>query len=141
MSTGHPEDPLREAGERIRAAGRRLRDARPHPRPRIGTGIFFILLGLLLALDQWHQLPIHDLARHWPLIIIAFGIGRMVDHGFFATGPHAAILVGLYFEVDALGHHEWIRHAWPLGLVWIGLIITLRALRPRPEPACEWFHE
>jgi hypothetical protein len=109
-------------------------------RPRLGTGIFFILLGLLLALDQWHQLPFHDTARHWPLIIIAFGIGRMVDRGPFATGPHAAILVGLYFEMEALGHHDWVRHAWPLGLVWIGLIITLRALRPQPAPPCEWFH-
>ena len=110
-------------------------------RPRFGTGIFFILLGLVLALHQWDRLPIHDLSRHWPLILIALGLGRMVDRGFFATGPHIAILVGLYFELEAFGRHDWIHHAWPLGLVWIGLIITLRALRPRSSSACEWSHE
>ncbi|HZU52305.1 MAG TPA: DUF5668 domain-containing protein [Holophagaceae bacterium] len=119
----------------------RRRDLRAR-RPRLGTGIFLILLGLLLALNQWHQLPFHDTTRYWPLILIAFGIGRMVDRGPFSPWPHAIILVGLYFELDALGHYDLIRHAWPLGLVWIGLIITLRALRPQPAPAsCEWFHE
>jgi uncharacterized integral membrane protein len=122
-------------------AGNRRRDGRTR-RPRIGTGIFLILLGLLLALNQWHQLPFQGTVRYWPLILIAFGIGRMVDCGPFAPWPHALILAGLAFELDALGHHEFIRHAWPLGLVWIGLIITLRALRPKPAPAsCEWFHE
>lgn len=108
---------------------------------RLGTGIFFILLGVLLALDQWRQIPFHDTARHWPLILIAFGAGRMVDRGPFATGPHAAILIGLYFELGVLGHHAWASQAWPLGLVWIGLVITLRSLRPRTGPACGWFHE
>lgn len=106
-------------------------------RRRLGTGIFLILLGLLLALDQWHQLPFHDTVRFWPLVLIAFGLGRMVDRGVFAPWPHAMILVGLYFELDALGYHHSIRHAWPLGLIWIGLIITLRAFRPQPAPFCE----
>ena len=118
----------------------RSRDGR-HRRPRFGTGIFLILLGLVLALDQWHAFPIHGITRHWPLILIAFGIGRMVDRGPFATGPHATIVIGLFFELQALGHHELIRHAWPLALIWIGLIITARALRPRTAETCEWFHE
>ncbi len=109
--------------------------------PRIGTGIFLILLGLFLALDNWHGAPLHDLGRHWPLILIAFGLGRLVDRGFFAPGPHAAILAGLYFELRELGHSTWTHRAWPLGLVWIGLILTARGLRPRPEPSCEWTHD
>lgn len=110
-------------------------------RPRFGLGIFFILLGILLVFNQWHPLPFHEGIRFWPLVLIAFGIGRMVDRGFFAWGPHAAILVGLYLELDALGNHEWIHRAWPLGLVWIGLIITLRSLRPRSAPSSECPYE
>lgn len=127
------QDPMSPSGPSRSAGSARKR--------RMGTGIFLILLGALLALDQWHQVPFHDTARHWPLLLIAFGAGRLVDRGLFAPGPHAAILTGVYFELGVLGHHEWARHAWPLGLVWIGLIITLRSLRPRSEPACGWFHE
>ncbi len=130
MLTETPETPIH--GHVLRRRDRRA---------RLGTGIFFILLGLLLALEQGYQIPFHDFARHWPLILIAFGVARMVDRGLFATGPHAMVLVGLFFELDALGQHEWIRHAWPLGLIWIGLVITLRSLLRRPEPSCGWSHD
>lgn len=103
------------------------------PRRHLGTGVFLILLGLLLAADRWHGVPFHDLGRHWPLILIAYGLGRMVDRGLLHTSSHATILVGLWFELQANGHHDWIYRAWPLALVWIGLIMTLR---PRPEPFC-----
>lgn len=105
-------------------------------RRHLGTGVFFILLGSILALTQWSGSPLHGLGHHWPLILIAFGVARMVDRGLLHPYAHAAILVGLYFELDALGNYEWIHRAWPLGLVWIGLILTIRALRPRPEPFC-----
>ncbi len=106
------------------------------PRRHLGTGVFLILLGLILALTQWQGGPIHDIGRHWPLILIAFGVSRMVDRGLLHPFAHAAILVGLYFELDALGGYGWIHRAWPLGLVWVGLILTVRALRPRTEPFC-----
>ena len=102
----------------------------------LGTGVFLILLGLLLALDQWHQAPFHDIGRHWPLILIALSVGKFVDRGLLSTGAHWMLLVGLFFELQANGQHHWIYRFWPLGLVWIGLIMTLRALRPRPEPFC-----
>ncbi len=111
------------------------RDTR-RARRHLGTGIFLILLGLMLAATQWGGSPFYDLGRHWPLILIAFGLGRMVDRGLLHPFAHATILVGLYFELDSLGHYDWIHRAWPLGLVWIGLILTLRALRPRTEPFC-----
>src|SRR5690242_16102496 len=110
---------------------------RPRRRRHLGTGVFLILLGLLLALDQWHQAPFHGLGHHWPLILIALGVGRMVDRGVLHAGSHLLILIGLYFELQNNGQHDWIYQAWPLGLVWIGLIMTLRALRSRPAPSCE----
>ncbi|MBS1766202.1 MAG: hypothetical protein JST05_02195 [Acidobacteria bacterium] len=119
-------------------------DARPIRRRshrHLGTGIFLILLGLMLAFENWNGTPFFELGRHWPLILIAFGVGRLVDRGPFAWGPHAAILVGLYFELDRLGHYEWIHRAWPLGFVWLGLILTLRGLRPHVSSASECFHD
>ena len=106
------------------------------PRRHLGTGLFLILLGVLLALDQWGQVPFHGLGHYWPLILIAFGLGRMVDRGPLHAGAHWILLVGLYFELERNGHSEFVHRFWPLGLVWIGLIMTLRALRPRPEPFC-----
>ena len=104
-----------------------------HHRRHLGTGIFLILLGLLLAFSQWGHAPFHDLGRHWPLILIALAAGRFVDRGFFHSGAHWLLLVGLYFELERNGQADLVHHFWPLGLVWIGLIMTLRALSPRPR--------
>lgn len=123
--TSEPFDSTRPSGPQAR-----------RPRRHLGTGVFLILLGLILALTQWQGSPLHGIGHHWPLILIAFGVARMVDRGLLHPYAHAAILVGLYFELDALGNYDWIHRAWPLGLVWIGLILTVRALRPRTEPFC-----
>lgn len=111
---------------------------RRRPRRHLGTGIFLILLGLILAFTQWHGSPIHGLGHHWPLIVIAFGLARMVDRGLLHPFAHAAVLVGLYFELDAIGNYDWIHRAWPLGIVWVGLILLLRAFRPQADsdPFC-----
>lgn len=86
---------------------------RRRPRRHLGTGFFLILLGLILALTQWHGSPLHNLGLHWPLILIAFGFARMMDRGLLYPFAHTAILVGLYFELDSLGHYDWIHRAWP----------------------------
>src|SRR6185437_6503032 len=111
-------------------------DPRRPRRRHFGTGIFLILFGVLLALDQWGHAPFHDFGRHWPLLLIAFGCGKLIDRGLLATGAHWLLVVGLYFKLQANGQHTLVHRIWPLGLVWIGLIMTLRALRPRPEPFC-----
>ena len=107
------------------------RDRRP--RRHLGTGVFLILLGLLLAWNQWNHAPFHDFGRYWPLILIALAVGKFVDRGLLSSGGHWMLLVGLYFELQANGQHELLHRFWPLGLVWIGLIMTLRALSPRPR--------
>ena len=103
------------------------------PRRHLGTGIVLILVGLILAFDPWGHSPFHDIGRHWPLILVALGIGKLVDRGLLSTGAHWLLLVGLYFELHADARFAYLDRFWPLGLVWIGLIMTLRALRPRPR--------
>lgn len=110
-------------------------------RPRLGTGLFLIALGVLLALDQWHGSPFHRTSALWPLILIALGLSRMVDRGFLSWGAHALMVTGVAFELQALGHEVWVHRLWPLGVVWVGIIITLRALRARRTPGCEWIHD
>jgi len=111
-------------------------------RHRLGTDLFLIALGLLMALDQWQHAPWHHLGHYWPLILIAFGFSRMVDRGPLAIGSHATILVGLYFELQQLGYGYWPERLWPLGIVWLGLVMLLRGIRPRTGAAdCEWRHD
>ncbi|HEU4950359.1 MAG TPA: DUF5668 domain-containing protein [Holophagaceae bacterium] len=109
--------------------------------PRLGSGLFLIALGLILALHHWEDLPFHRAEALWPLILIAFGLSRMVDRGFLHWGGHAAIVTGVAFELQAFGYETWVHRLWPLGLVWVGIILTLRALLPRRGPSCGWLHD
>lgn len=117
------------------------RDRRRRRGPRLGTGLFLIALGLILAADQAHLIPFHRAAGFWPLILIALGLSRMVDRGLLCPSAHAVLGVGLIFELKALGYEEQVRHLWPLAVVWVGLILTLRALRARRDPSCGWLHD
>lgn len=110
-------------------------------RHRLGTGLFLIALGLLMVLAQWQHAPFHHLGHYWPLILIAFGLCRMVDRGLFAIWPHAMILAGLYFEMEQLGYGYWSERLWPLGIVWLGIVMILRGFRPRTAAGREWRHE
>lgn len=128
-----PDAPTPQPEDRL---GRRRRRG-----PRLGTGLFLIALGLILAADQARLFPFHRAAGLWPLILIALGLSRMVDRGLLSPGAHALLAVGLVFELKAFGYGEQVRHFWPLGVVWVGLILTLRALRARRDPACGWLHD
>ena len=107
-------------------------DATRPPRRHFGMGIALILLGLLLAFAQWRMVPFDDFSSHWPLILVALGVGKLVDRGLLCTGAHWLILIGAFFELEQNGPSHLMHRIWPLGLVWIGLIMTLRALRSRP---------
>lgn len=114
---------------------------RPTIPPRIGpklvTGLLLILAGAMLLLrntgilnhDVWHLF--------WPTALILFGLGSLASRGPLHLGGHILLFFGTCFLVAQLGH-EWIPDTWwPLGFVWIGVVVVLKALLRPATPAAE----
>lgn len=105
--------------------------SRPFSTPRAIWGTVLLLLGFLLLLDN---LGIVDLGRawdHWPLILVAIGIGRILAAGHWRACGDGLwwIFTGLWLEVSV--HRFWglgFRESWPILLIAIGLSMVLKSL-------------
>lgn len=99
-------------------------------------GSLLMVFGVVVLLHNLHILDIDRTARFFPLALVLLGIERMVSRGFLqATGGHVLALVGLGFLMLTLEKDHLLETWWPVALVWIGVILTLRALWPAPKPA------
>lgn len=126
-------DPNRELLREQRRAERQARRAGRRFRGGLAWGVVLIVIGVLLALDHWGLLSFDLSFRQWPLLLILLAAVGFAEHGLLRLGTHALLLLGLAFELRHL-HYGWlVRQWWPLGLVWCGIVITLRAVH-RPCP-------
>lgn len=103
------------------------------------AGLACIALGIALLLDRMHMVSLDQSLRFWPLVLVLMGIQKLVGRGFLGSaGGHVLILVGLGLQAAFLEHWTWVDNGWPIAVIWVGLVITLRALRPaKPEPVCQ----
>ena len=98
---------------------------------RIGPGLFVLVVGCILLLDQM-GIPFPDWLFSWHILLIAFGIFIGLRHGFRGGAWMIMILVGSYFFLqDHWPHFPLQRFMWPSILIVIGLIIMVR---PRHRP-------
>ncbi len=104
---------------------------------KLVVGLLCMALGGAFLLHNLNLVDAHQSLRFWPLALVVLGLERILSRGFLqATGGHVLVLVGIALQVDAFEKaYLWMKW-WPLGIVWLGLILTLRALRPslKPEP-------
>ncbi len=115
-----------------------LRIPRTRRRPKgLVVGLFLIVLGFAFLADQLGLGRFESLAHHWPVLLV-LGTVKLWERGPLHIGAHAMIIVGACFELRHLGHDlSALRPWWPLLVVWIGVLLTLQALRPRPsDSAC-----
>jgi hypothetical protein len=96
----------------------------------------FILMGLLLTLEQAGILHVDGIGRFWPLLLIGIGyvkVRQPLEDGQRAVGM-ALLAGGGFFQL--IGVLSWGR-AWPLALVFVGGLLLWQAVeRPSaPEPA------
>jgi hypothetical protein len=106
------------------------------------TGIAMITIGLILLAERLHLAPDLDLSRLWPLLIIAFGLGRIATadeedrrrHGGF--GGLWFVFVGVLFLMHNYGVMT-IAQSWPLFIVAGGVSILLGRRRPDGPQAPE----
>jgi hypothetical protein len=116
----------------------------PEPRsvaaPRFIIGVFVVLMGLALLLDQMGVLPAHHITRFWPAILIALGLSTLTRgrRRGSVTGL-VLIVVGSWLLLNELGllQQEPWEFIWPLIVVVIGARIMMRGSRDndwRPPP-------
>jgi len=105
---------------------------------KLVVGILFMAFGAAFLLHNLNIVDADRTLRFWPLALVALGLERIFSRGFLrATGGHILVLVGLGLQLGFLEKEYLLEKWWPLGIVWLGLILTLRALWPKPKPEPE----
>jgi predicted membrane protein len=98
-------------------------------------GIFFgaivVAVGCLLLLDNLGIVRFHDVWQYWPVLLVAFGVSRIVDSrspsGYVWGGIVA--LIGAFLLLDTLDIIVFnFAVVWPLLLIAFGLSVLVRAL-------------
>ena len=98
--------------------------------PRFILGVFIVLMGVVLILDQLGVMEAHHVARFWPAVLIVLGLSilqRGRSRG--AVSGVLLILVGAWLLLNTLGFVSldlW-DYFWPLLLVVIGARIMFRS--------------
>ena len=92
---------------------------------RVLPGLLVAGLGVLLVLNNLDVYPLGGLERYWPLLLVAFGIHRVLDPARRGRGLGVAVLVaGIWLQLSKLDllsfHLADLKLYWPLILVAIG---------------------
>jgi Putative adhesin/Domain of unknown function (DUF5668) len=94
-------------------------------RGSIFTGFLLIVLGALFLVDRFDpafRLG-HWIRIYWPLLIILWGVAKLIDHLLtrrepgrrppFLSGGEAALLILLAFVLSGFAFRDWIRDHYP----------------------------
>jgi predicted membrane protein len=120
------------------------RQARLHsPGKHLAAGVIFLALGAVFLLGNMGYLDVREIFSFWPLILIVFGIVRIVEsrEDYGQTAGIFWVVIGLFFLLGSFGI---IRLAfiqlWPVLLIGVGVLMLWRAAlaRRRPRPFQEW---
>lgn len=110
-----------------------MNENRPPRPPRYGfalvAGIGLILAGSALALENAGVPVPYWVFRLWPLLLSLLGLARLAREPLH-RGGHFLIFLGLFLLGLQFEPVKTLRYAAPLGLLWLGVLITLKALRP-----------
>ena len=103
--------------------------------PGIVGSVAVIAIGTVFLLDNLGIVRFEDVARYWPVILIALGVVRLVESHGTASIAFGGILTaaGSLLLLDNLGIiiFDW-RLFWPAILIGMGILMLLRTL--------EWQH-
>lgn len=124
-----------------RWARRQRRRAYRNPAHGVVFSLAIIAIGVLFLLDNMGIMRLHEVARYWPVILIALGAVRMVDSHGSASLVFGGILAGLgcllLLNNLQILYFDW-RFFWPAVLIGIGILMLIRNTQytqPGPEQA------
>lgn len=100
--------------------------------PQVILGLLIVAFGVALTADNLGYAEVGDLLRYWPLLIVAFGLTRLLrtDSTSSRTSGAVMVLVGVWLSADQifqvpLDFDEY----WPVLLIALGGLIVFRAMR------------
>ncbi len=115
-----------------------MRKRRPGGPGRLWAGLFLLLVGGVLLLDQL-GFPLPDYLFNWHVLLIAIGLFLGLRHNFRGGAWLILIAVGgVYMIQDYYPNIELHRFIWPGILILVGLMFILR---PRRHFRDQWHHE
>ena len=100
--------------------------------PQIILGLLIVAFGVILTLDNLDYLEAGDILRFWPLLLVAFGLARIVGSDCTSSRVSGGLMViiGLWLTADDIwGVPIDFQRWWPMVLVAIGALILLRGLK------------
>lgn len=114
-----------------------------HPRKdrfprRIVLGLLLIALGVTFYLHNVQLLDLERIWRYWPMILGVLALERFVNRGPLAMEGHILALMAVGLQLLSLERYSILERWWPLAVIWLGIVIVLRALFPgKPRPFCQ----
>lgn len=113
----------------------RDRDSPERQSGQLVMGILLVLIGAGFLADRLGYWVADDLWRYWPVILIALGLGKVIDAdgGRRRSGVWLLMIGGIFLldTFDVLELHD----SWPLFIVAAGIMTLWRAIAPRaPRP-------
>jgi hypothetical protein len=99
-------------------------------------GLILIVLGAAFLLENLGLIFADDVLNLWPCALIAFGLLRLWNRGFFTVWGHMMVLGGVLCQAGV-----WFEAVldlwWPILVVWAGLLLGIKAFLPVREGARE----
>lgn len=94
------------------------------------AGLILTVVGVLFALQNFGVLALCDVQLYWPLLVVAFGLSRVVEPQGRGAGA-ALLVVGSAVLFSNLGpiplpSNQWVRY-WPLIVVAAGVHELVRS--------------
>ena len=125
----HPGDPDRP--DQTDRTSRRDRLRRSGTSGRISSGLFLLLVGGLLLVDQM-GVPLPDWLFSWPVLLITLGTFVGFRHNFRGGAWGIMILVGGFFLLqEHFPQYPVKRFLWPAALILVGISIIFAPRRAR----------
>jgi len=112
--------------------------------PKLIFGLSLIGIGIAYTLDHLGYVDADQLVRFWPALLIAAGVGKLIDPGSSSSRFSGVILTGIgaLFLADNLDLLRFdFDDLFPLVLVLIGLRLVWIGLfprRPAAAPSAAW---
>ena len=114
------------------------RRARLHsPAKHLAAGLIFVAIGAVLLLGNMGYLDVREVFPFWPLILIIFGVVRIVESrgDYGQTAGTFWVVVGLLFLLGSFGIIRLaFSQLWPVLLIGVGVLMLWRAALARCEP-------
>jgi len=104
-----------------------------HPHSQLGIGIFLLLVGITLLLNNFNIWSFGPVWRFWPIIILVIGFVRLLDAQVVEEYQKAVwmLFIGGWLLISEL--HIFglsFRNSWPILLIGVGIGMLWKSFYP-----------